>query len=66
MTHINPKLTAALATIAILAPAAGAQAATYRTSQPARYLASTRSECSTTTHHARRSTATLRRYHSGW
>ena len=61
MTNINPKLTAALTTIALLAPAAGAQAATYGTIQPARHFAISTSARHGSAHHARRSTAKVQR-----
>ena len=57
MTSITPKLTAAITTIAMLAPAAGAQAASYTTLQPARHWATARSERQFSTHHSRRSHA---------
>ena len=37
MTSLNPKLTAAITTIAIAAPAAGAQAATHKLDPPRHY-----------------------------
>jgi hypothetical protein len=59
MTSITPKLTAAITTIAILAPAAGAQAATFQTPRPASHVASFTSARHRSAHHARRSTAKL-------
>lgn len=58
MTTINPKLTAAITTIALLAPAAGAQAS-FR--KPERHFGSTQAERCNTRHHARRPAFKLQR-----
>jgi hypothetical protein len=57
MTSITPKLSAVITTIAILAPVAGAQAATFQTLHPARQFASSGSERHLTPQHPRRSPA---------
>jgi hypothetical protein len=57
MTNITPKLTAVITTIAILAPAAGAQAATFQTLRPARHFAVSGRQRHFSPHHARRSPA---------
>jgi hypothetical protein len=57
MSNIQPKLTAALTTIALLAPAAGAQATTLRTLHPARHFTISQPERHFTPHHPRRSPA---------
>jgi hypothetical protein len=57
MTSITPKLTAVITTLAILAPAAGAQAAASHTLHPARHPAASRSERHFGTHETLRSPA---------
>jgi len=57
MTSITPKLTAAITTIAMLAPVAGAQAAGFQTLHPARHVASSGSQRHLGAPDARRSTA---------
>ena len=66
MTSIKPKLTAAITTIAILAPSAGAQAASYRTQHPDRHYASTTTQRHYTNHHALRPASRFRRYNRSW
>jgi hypothetical protein len=61
MTNITPKLTAAITTIALLAPAAGAQAAGLQTLRPARHFAISGSERHLSTHHAQRPAAKFHR-----
>jgi hypothetical protein len=56
MTNINPKLTAVITTIALLAPAAGASAHASWASRPAHHYATARSERHIAAHHARRPT----------
>ena len=61
MTNINRKLFDALTTIAMLAPAAGAPAASCGTLHPARHCGISPSGRHFTAHHPRRSSAEFQR-----
>ena len=66
MTTINRKLFGALTTIAILAPATGAPAASYGTLHPARHCGISASGRPFTAHHARHSSAEFQRDDRHW
>jgi hypothetical protein len=66
MTSINPKLTAMITTIAMLAPVAGAQAAGLQTLHPARHFARSGSQRHLTPQHPRRSPAKFERETRNW
>jgi hypothetical protein len=67
MTTINPKLTAAITTIAILAPAAGAQAHTnWRPTRAARHYATNRAERHYSPARAKRPASRFQSDHSTW
>jgi hypothetical protein len=67
MTTINPKLTAALATIAILAPAAGAQAhGAWSPIRTARHYATDRPERHYSPARAKRPASRFQADHSAW
>jgi hypothetical protein len=66
VTNFNRKLCGALTTIAMLAPAAGAPAASYGTLHPARHLGISPSGRHFTAHHARRSPVEFQRDDRRW
>jgi hypothetical protein len=66
MTSITPKLTAMITTLAMLAPAAGAQAATSQTLHPARHPAASGSQRHVSPAHARRLPATFQPDTRSW
>jgi hypothetical protein len=66
MTSINRKLAAAIATIAMLVPAVGAQAANRDASHAARHFAASASQRHFTTSRYHRQSTKLRRAGNNW